>query len=194
MKGFVHESTHNESNEWYTPKPIFDLLGIEFDLDPASPGANKIPWIPAKRHLTIEHDGLYAPWSGNVWLNPPYGNYTSIWLQKLAAYGSGVALVFARTDTDWFHRYAVLANAMCFLKGRILFVPSSKAAEYAAGNWNPSKDTWISPKTGKETKLSSGAGSLLLAYGEHNAQQFERLREYGCVIRKRWWSPCRIRK
>ena len=36
--GFTHESTYNESKEWYTPRRIFDALGLEFDLDPCSPG------------------------------------------------------------------------------------------------------------------------------------------------------------
>ncbi len=72
-KGFTHESTYNESKEWYTPKYIFDALGLEFDLDPASPGVDIVPWIPARYHLTCLDNGLITPWKGKVWLNPPYG-------------------------------------------------------------------------------------------------------------------------
>ncbi len=47
-KGFTHESTYNESKEWYTPRYIFEDIGIEFDMDVASPGKDIVPWIPAK--------------------------------------------------------------------------------------------------------------------------------------------------
>jgi hypothetical protein len=51
MKGFAHESTANESKEWYTPKYIFDALGQQFDMDVCSPGADVVPWIPAEKQL-----------------------------------------------------------------------------------------------------------------------------------------------
>jgi hypothetical protein len=59
--------------EWYSPAKIFDALGVEFDMDVASPGADIVPWIPAKRHLTKVEDGLTTPWKGFVWMNSPYG-------------------------------------------------------------------------------------------------------------------------
>ena len=134
-KGFTHETTHNISKEWYTPIKIFDALGIEFDLDPCSPGKKIVPWVPAKRHLTIEDDGLTAHWEGNIWLNPPYGSDTPAWLEHLSvAYecgiATGIALVFARSSTQWFHTYVQKATAICFIKGRIKFVPGTDASKY----------------------------------------------------------------
>jgi len=141
--GFTHESTHNESIEWYTPPGIFKALRLEFDLDPASPGAARVPWLPAKKHLTAAEDGLKTPWEGRVWLNPPYGSETTVWMEKFVAHHNGVMLVFSRTDTWWFHNLAVKADALCFVKGRIKFVASN----------------------GEVGKSGSGAGSLLLACG-----------------------------
>ena len=37
-------------------------------------------------------------------------------------HGRGVALVFARTDTGWFHDTVSLATSVCFIKKRIHFV------------------------------------------------------------------------
>ena len=68
-KGFTHDSVANKTVEWYTPKWIFDRLGIQFDLDPCQP-VGGIDWIPANKYYTIEDDGLKQDWSGNVWLNP----------------------------------------------------------------------------------------------------------------------------
>lgn len=79
--GFTHDSVDNKTVDWYTPKWIFDELCIEFDLDPAAP-IGGVPWIPARHHYSLQDDGLKQPWSGAVWLNPPYGKHTSDWLKK----------------------------------------------------------------------------------------------------------------
>lgn len=146
-KGFTHESAHNETHEWYTPPAIFELLRFpDFDLDPCSPGAGK-SWVPAKNHFTKKDDGLKQPWTGRVWLNPPYGQQTPDWLAKLKKHGNGIALVFARTDTDWFHTIAKKADAIAFLIGRVKF-------------------RRFDGTTGKN---GAGCGSMLLAYGDECA-------------------------
>jgi hypothetical protein len=164
-KGFTHESTYNESKEWYTPRKIFKALGVDFDLDPCSPGQDIVPWIPAQIHYTYLDNGLETEWFGKVFMNPPYGMDTPKWMKKLSRYGNGIALVFARPDTGWFHNYIPLADAICFIKGRIAFVPSEKKengktvnypALYADGQWEP--------------KGGCGAASMLVAYGEEMAE------------------------
>ena len=150
-RGFIHESTYNESKEWYTPLYIFDALGLTFDLDPCSPGAAVVPWVPARRHLTLADNGLTAHWEGSVWVNPPYGSDTPKWMEHLAAVGNGIALVFSRTDTQWFHKYVPKADAICFIRGRVQFVPADKAGDYSLGTHKPAG--------------GCGAGSMLVAYG-----------------------------
>lgn len=163
--GFLHDQrTPSSSDEWYTPPAVFDALGLSFDLDPAAP-AGGVPWIPASRHFTRADDGLRQPWHGRVWLNPPYGRQTHRWLQKLAAHGDGLALVFARTDTAWFHRIPTEATALCFTRGRLRF----HRADGTTGDTAPSPSlliafglscaigiaesglgqTFISPRTGR---------------------------------------------
>lgn len=41
-----HESCVGASDDRYTPPHIFSALGIEFDLDPCSPGRTQLPPIP----------------------------------------------------------------------------------------------------------------------------------------------------
>jgi len=163
MKGFTHESTYNESKEWYTPKEIFTAMGLHFDLDPCSPGKNIVSWIPADIHYTIQNDGLTLPWIGNVFMNPPYGSDTPKWFKRLAEHGQGIGLVFARTDTKWFHTYAPMANAICFINGRVQFIPGGKdknntlfADSYTAGIYQP--------------KGGCGSASMLVAFGQKNVQ------------------------
>lgn len=108
------------SDEWLTPKWIVDALG-PFDLDPCTP--KTMPWSTAARRYTKADDGLSRSWGGVVWLNPPYGRATAVWLERLAEHGNGIALIFARTETVMFHRYVFgAASAVLFLRGRLDFL------------------------------------------------------------------------
>lgn len=116
------ETAVGQTVEWYTPPDIFDALALRFDLDPASPGADKVPWIPAAKHITAHDNGLWQPWAGRVWLNPPYGSLLPAFLSRLVEHGRGIALVFARTETEWWHATAPKADAVSFLRERVWFI------------------------------------------------------------------------
>lgn len=133
------------TDEWLTPPEVLQALG-PFDLDPCSP-VNR-PWPTAKVHYTIEDDGLSQEWRGRVFLNPPYGPETGHWLKKLSEHGNGIALIFARTETDMFHRWGwERADAMLFLRGRLHFYTVD----------------------GNRAKANAGGPSVLIAYGQENA-------------------------
>ncbi len=117
---FNTEVTEKSKDEWLTPPHIIQALG-KFDLDPCAP--IKRPWEMAAEHYTIEDNGLMKPWNGRVWLNPPYGRETFRWLSRLAEHaGGGIALIFARTETDGFHRQLwEKAHSVFFFEGRLAF-------------------------------------------------------------------------
>ena len=145
--GWTHESTNNESVEWYTPPEIFEALGVRFDLDPCSPGRGK-SHVPARRHITIDQDGLISPWHGLAFVNPPYGKNTPAWMHKCAEHGNAIALVFSRTDVKWFQELAESTSAICFVSGRIRFYKGNTTSRGG----------------------TPGAGSMLIAWGEHAAK------------------------
>lgn len=62
--------------------PSLGFLSIRalgpFDLDPCSPVGR--PWDTAAQHHTIHDNGLLKPWSGRVWLNPPYAS-ALLWIK-----------------------------------------------------------------------------------------------------------------
>lgn len=113
-----NKRTH-QKDEYLTPPEIIRALG-KFELDPCAPIDR--PWDMARLHYTRENNGLDRPWFGRVWLNPPYGNETGKWLQRLKEHGNGIALIFARTETKNFHNYIwPHANAILFIRGRVAF-------------------------------------------------------------------------
>ena len=87
---FPVEQSERTSDDYLTPRWVFDTLSLEFDLDVAAP-----PWdthVPAKRKYTKADDGLTAPWEGRVWMNPPY-SHTGKWMTRFIDHGHGIALV-----------------------------------------------------------------------------------------------------
>lgn len=117
MRNFNSNTDNND--EWLTPPEILRALD-PFDLDPCAPVSR--PWPMARRHYTKEDNGLSLPWEGRVWLNPPYGRETFTWLARLADHKSGIALIFARTETRGFHEQIwQRACGIFFFLGRLRF-------------------------------------------------------------------------
>jgi len=96
MTNTNHSLPKGTSDEHYTPKALFDLLGITFDLDVAAPiGGSGI----APKWFDKDSDGLAQEWFGNVWMNPPYSNPTP-WVEKFVAYRGGGWLYFQSQEDD----------------------------------------------------------------------------------------------
>lgn len=112
----------NVSSEWYTPRSIFDALGICFDTDAASPPTGRVPWVPASLFISPMENGLTAEWNGRVWLNPPYGRGIEQWTKRMIEHANGVLLSPVRTDTRWWQSAAENCDVICFISGRVKFV------------------------------------------------------------------------
>jgi len=146
-----HQSAAMMKDEWLTPPEIIAALGgpESFDLDPCAPVAR--PWEMARRHYTIQDNGLLKPWEGRIWFNPPYGGPTIVgpWMRRMAHHGRGTALTFARTETDLFFETVWLkATALLFLRGRLYFHHVD----------------------GRRAAANAGAPSVLIAYGKTDAE------------------------
>ena len=95
---FTMEQNQLSTNDHYTPQWIFNLLGVTFDIDVASPPGG-VPWIPAKRYFTQADDGLAQEWSGLVWCNPPFSDILP-WVRRLNEHRNGIALL-PHTKGSW---------------------------------------------------------------------------------------------
>lgn len=131
-----HHSATAQTVEWLTPPYVIEALGgwESFDLDPATPFEQ--PYPTALRRYTQAQDGLMQRWDGRVWLNPPYTTKELLkWLGRMAEHDHGTALIFARTETDAFHRFVwEQAAAVLFLRGRLNFhLPDGTRAKANAG-------------------------------------------------------------
>ena len=131
METAVHFSS--SSDDWPTPQDFYDDLDREFSftLDPCSYEKNH----KCASYFTAEDDGLSQHWGGHkVFMNPPYGRTIGKWMAK--AYESCikdgslvVCLVPSRTDTNWWHSYA-MRGEIRFVKGRLKFGGHKNSAPF----------------------------------------------------------------
>lgn len=119
----------SKSDEWTTPRDLFDRLNRRFlfDLDAAATSWNHL--CPA--FYTKEDSGLDHSWEGmRVFCNCPYSQIKA-WANKFIEESKRadciVALVPARTDTKWFQSILVSADKVIFIKGRLHFSGAGSA-------------------------------------------------------------------
>lgn len=122
----------SKTREWSTPSWLFEALNAEFGftLDPCASSTN----AKCSRYFTVKEDGLAQEWGQSiVFMNPPYGSAISAWMRKAYESSQGgatvVCLVPARTDTKWWHRYA-MKGEIRLLRGRIKFGEGRASAPF----------------------------------------------------------------
>jgi len=116
---------------WQTPWWLFNELNAEyrFNLDAAATAGSALCYRYLGPGSRWGKDALAMDrWPGvSIWLNPPYGRGVGRWVRKAyeESRGAGgkvvVVLVMARTDTRWWHDYAMKASRIMFVRGRLKF-------------------------------------------------------------------------
>jgi len=154
----VHYSS--ASYEWYTPTSIINgVLEVltQIDLDPCSNSANE-PVVPALNHFTKEDDGLDHEWCGKIYMNPPYGRQIALWTEylikeyKLGRVTEAIALLPARTDTEWFKM--LREYPICFINGRLRFSNANNTAPF------PSMLVYLGEDVSVFKKVFSSVGGI----------------------------------
>ncbi len=91
---------HDEGDEWYTPRWIFDSLGLRYSIDVCAPSDLTHVTTPADSFLTEAEDGLTQPWHGTIWCNPPY-SAPDPWAVRCVEHGDGLLLTHIPMNADW---------------------------------------------------------------------------------------------
>ena len=132
----VHFSSKRQ--DWATPQEFFavqESFHGPFDLDVCAFGFNaKCP-----RFYTYFEDGLWQPWHGVCWMNPPYGREIKKWVAKAVQETQAgrakrvVCLLPSRTDTAWWHDYVMkYEQGLEYIRGRITFEGADNGAPFAS--------------------------------------------------------------
>lgn len=165
------------NNEWYTPHRYIEaartVMG-SIDLDPAScEVANEI--VRAKHYYIQEEDGLKQVWSGNIWLNPPYGKINNkstieLWIKRLIReYETGnvtsaILLTTCDSDNQWFQ---LLWNYLiCFTNHNVHF-------------FKP-----INGEIRKDSRSTQMFGTVFTYLGNNEEKFIEVFSQFGTVARR----------
>jgi phage N-6-adenine-methyltransferase len=127
----------SQTDDWATPQNLFDELDAihHFTLDVAASSTNhKTPhWFGLDHEDPLLRDGLAMSWENHrVWCNPPYGRQIKDWVKKAhheSVNAEIVMLLPARTDTAWFHDYAI-RHKVTFMRGRVKFGDGKASAPF----------------------------------------------------------------
>ena len=140
----MDKSVHfmSDKMDWETPQDLFDELDAEFhfDIDVCATAENtKCRYWYGPQLNPRWADGLLRDWSSDgdeliCWMNPPYGREIKKWIKK--AYEESqegctvVCLVPSRTDTAWWHDYAMKADEIRYIRGRLKFGGAKNSAPF----------------------------------------------------------------
>jgi len=127
----------SKTDDWATPQNLFDELNAihHFTLDVAASSTNHKTehWFGLDHENPLFRDGLAMSWENNrVWCNPPYGRQIKDWVKKAhqeSVNAEIVMLLPARTDTAWFHDYAI-RHKVTFIRGRLKFGDGMASAPF----------------------------------------------------------------
>lgn len=117
------------SDNWSTPKSLYDELDLEFnfDFDPCPLNEGEI---------TPDKDGLLIDWGKRNFVNPPYSRklkplFVEKAIKEAEKGNTSVFLIPVSTSTKLFHEQ-ILPNAkdIRFLKGRVKFAGTNTKGEF----------------------------------------------------------------
>lgn len=132
----------SSNDDWGTPQELYDYLDelFKFDLDVCADWSN----AKAEYYYDEELDGLKQRWFGNCWMNPPYSKPSKKmnkpglihWIDKAIKESRKkrvncvVALLPARTETNWYYKIWKNADLIVFLRGRLKFGGAKSSAPF----------------------------------------------------------------
>jgi phage N-6-adenine-methyltransferase len=140
----------SKKQDWGTPPVLFSWIESRwgpFGLDAAAASHN----TRVERYLgpgsSLGEDSLTTEWDCDtqktVWINPPYGRGVGKWITRAReqAHKHGltvVCLIFARTDTKWWHdevmQHAVKVE---LFRGRVTFIDKGGEPRREKGRVTP---------------------------------------------------------
>lgn len=135
----MHLQSIGVKDDWATPPKVFEWACREAGFMPELDVCATDETAKCPRWYTPLDNGLAQVWDGNFWMNPPYSK-VGRWIKKAAGEVEregvqGMALVFSKTDTKWFHSYVLGGRIDCELKfprGRIRFLDRGREGPHPA--------------------------------------------------------------
>ena len=113
----------SHSDRWFTPPELLAEVRAFYG------GSYFDPCPPRSEGERID-SGLWLPWRGCVFVNPPYGKAIRPWIVKAVTepVDELLLLVASRTGSGWFQ--ALYEFPICFFRGRLKFSGAENGATF----------------------------------------------------------------
>lgn len=124
-KAVQHLQSITSQDEYGTPMDVY-LKGVKLAaftplLDVCTNLFNK----KCDALYTLQHDALSKQWPMSFFMNPPYSKVKQFMRYAYEQHKkwnvNGLILVYAKTDTRWWHEYVQCKAEVHFIQGRIKF-------------------------------------------------------------------------
>lgn len=155
------------SNEWYTPPELVDAArqamgGIDLDVASCDEAQS---WIQAKRYFTEQDDALTKQWQGRVWMNPPYkGDMILAFVRHLISahlVTQYCTITNAKTKTRFGQLLLNDCNAVCFIAGKVKFIPPANSGKTSSANPHASMICYRGDRIPEFCEAFNGFGTTL---------------------------------
>ena len=126
MKSIKHLANIKIHDNYVTPPSLFAEACKKFNIFPEIDVCDCPFFHLCSKFITEKEDSLLFEWKEDFFMNPPYSKVDKF--MKKAYYQhkkhnvNGLILVFAKTDTKWWHSFVEKKAEVHFIKGRIKFL------------------------------------------------------------------------
>ena len=126
MKSVEHLKNIHIHDDWITPQRLLDKAMTDYNiipyLDVCATEENK----KCVRFISEKQDALRHSWQENFFVNPPYSKVSQFmakaYSESVKNSVNGICLVYAKTDTKWWHDSVEDVAEVHFIEGRIKFI------------------------------------------------------------------------
>ncbi len=140
MSSIKHLSIIKVQDEYGTPEELYYDLCNKFKIFPTLDVCATKQNAKCKNFITKEEDSLLFEWTETFFMNPPYSKVGQFmkkaYYQHLKHKVEGMILIFAKTDTQFWHSYIEEKAEVHFIKGRIKFLKDGFKTKNSAPYWS----------------------------------------------------------
>jgi len=154
MKAIKHLANISLQDNYGTPPNLYALACQKYNIFPTIDICANDENTKCKKFITELENCLCTEWHETFFMNPPYSKVNAFmkraYYQHLKNGIEGLILVFAKTDTQWWHSYVENKAEIHFIKGRIKFYRNG----YETKNSAPYPSCFLIYRLERTAKLS----------------------------------------
>ncbi len=155
MKAIKHLANIKIQDNYGTPPSLFAQACQKYNIFPTLDVCANSKNAKCSKFITQKEDSLLFQWEETFFMNPPYSKVNQFmkkaYYQHLKYGVDGLCLIYAKTDTKYWHSYIENKAEIHFIKGRIKFYKDG----YPTKNSAPYPSVWIIYRAEKTAEINS---------------------------------------